>query len=164
MPPAPPTFSTIICWPSRSESDVARIRPIESIGPPAANGTTRVTGRVGQSCAARGQTQNETSAIRAAPNVLAIQFATPCLIQALLDAVLVARDVRDEAAGAQAVGKPGKSCVRHLGRPRPQTGVAVALERANQDIARDVGIEWRDNLGELIGGVLGEPVERVPGG
>src|SRR6266568_6969384 len=51
MPPAPPTFSTITCWPKTSERRGARTRPRASAPPPAANGTTMVTGRVGQFCA-----------------------------------------------------------------------------------------------------------------
>src|SRR3954468_12403008 len=62
MPPAPPTFSTITVQPSNSESRGARIRPIRSPPPPAANGTTIVTGRVGYSCAAAGAISAQTSA------------------------------------------------------------------------------------------------------
>src|SRR5712691_4886829 len=51
MPPAPPTFSTMICWPSSSLRRAAMIRPMVSTGPPAAYGTTSVTGRAGHSCA-----------------------------------------------------------------------------------------------------------------
>jgi hypothetical protein len=45
-------FSTITCWPKLSLSRGVKIRPMTSNAPPAANGTTIVTGRVGQSCAA----------------------------------------------------------------------------------------------------------------
>ena len=51
MPPPPPTFSMITCWPSASERPTARTRPAVSDELPAANGTTMVTGRVGQLCA-----------------------------------------------------------------------------------------------------------------
>src|SRR5262249_27302391 len=51
MPPAPPTFSMTTCWPRISLSRAARMRATVSTGPPAAYGTTRLTGRVGQSCA-----------------------------------------------------------------------------------------------------------------
>src|SRR5436190_23772119 len=51
MPPAPPTFSTIIACPKYSDRRGARIRPKTSGMPPAANGTTSVMGRLGQSCA-----------------------------------------------------------------------------------------------------------------
>jgi hypothetical protein len=44
----------ITCWPSVLPSPAPTIRPIVSTGPPAAYGTTIVTGRVGQLCAAAG--------------------------------------------------------------------------------------------------------------
>jgi hypothetical protein len=65
MPPAPPTFSTITCWPRISDSRAATIRPMMSAPPPAANGTTMVMGRLGQLCAAAGAwaaTQAKTDA------------------------------------------------------------------------------------------------------
>jgi len=51
MPAAAPTFSTITCWPKPWLRYGANTRPTTSNAPPAANGTTMVTGRVGQSCA-----------------------------------------------------------------------------------------------------------------
>ena len=54
MPPAPPTFSMMTCWPSTSESRAPRMRATVSEALPAANGTTMVTGRVGQFCAVQG--------------------------------------------------------------------------------------------------------------
>ena len=51
MPPPPGTFSMMICWPSVSPSVGCRMRASVSIGPPAANGTTMVIGRLGQSWA-----------------------------------------------------------------------------------------------------------------
>src|SRR5262249_55298551 len=51
VPPAPLGFSTTTCWPSTSLSPWARMRPATSLGPPAANGTTRVSGRLGKFCA-----------------------------------------------------------------------------------------------------------------
>src|SRR5690348_12474553 len=50
-PPAPPTFSITTCLPRVSDSRCASTRPLASTGPPAANGTTMVTGRAGQSSA-----------------------------------------------------------------------------------------------------------------
>ncbi len=47
MPPPPLMFSITTGWPSASPSAGASMRPSTSIGPPAANGTTMVTGRVG---------------------------------------------------------------------------------------------------------------------
>ena len=50
VPPPPGWFSMMTCWPSVSLSVGCRMRASVSSGPPAANGTTMVTGRVGQSC------------------------------------------------------------------------------------------------------------------
>src|SRR5262245_50592844 len=50
MPAAAPTFSTIT-WPKPWPRCGANTRATTSNAPPAANGTTMVTGRVGQSCA-----------------------------------------------------------------------------------------------------------------
>jgi hypothetical protein len=45
---APALFSTTTGWPSRAASFSATTRPMASVPPPAANGTTRVIVRVGQ--------------------------------------------------------------------------------------------------------------------
>ena len=45
---------TTACWPRSSLIRCAMMRPATSLGPPAANGTTRVRGRVGQLCATAG--------------------------------------------------------------------------------------------------------------
>ena len=51
-PPLPGQYVLdVIGWPIVSPSVGCRMRASESIGPPAANGTTMVSGRVGQSCA-----------------------------------------------------------------------------------------------------------------
>ena len=47
VPPAPATFSTTNCWPSAFEKYSPVMRAMMSVGPPAANGTTIVTGRDG---------------------------------------------------------------------------------------------------------------------
>ena len=51
LPAAPATFSTITGWPSEVFMRSAMIRASTSTGPPAANGTTNVTGRFGNVCA-----------------------------------------------------------------------------------------------------------------
>ena len=51
MPAAAPTFSTITCWPKLWLRCGVKTRATTSNAPPAANGTTMVTGRDGQSCA-----------------------------------------------------------------------------------------------------------------
>src|SRR5712671_1012710 len=82
MPPAPPMFSAMICWPSFSESLCANNRATRSTGPPAGNGTTRVTGRVGQvdvvdalGCAATGDAMAQASV---APINVLIMAQSPC--------------------------------------------------------------------------------------
>ena len=47
VPPAPPTFSIVICCPSSFDIACAVTREIVSVGPPAAAGTTMVIGLVG---------------------------------------------------------------------------------------------------------------------
>ena len=58
-------LSTTSCWPSSSDIRGVMMRATTSIGPPAANGTTIVTGRAGQSCAeaATVATANAASAV-----------------------------------------------------------------------------------------------------
>src|SRR5882757_9896498 len=51
MPPAPPMFSITTCWPSGPAMPAARMRPTVSDALPAANGTTMLSGRDGQSSA-----------------------------------------------------------------------------------------------------------------
>ena len=47
LPSAPPTFSIMIGWPSEARIPSVTIRAIVSVGPPAANGTMSVIGRLG---------------------------------------------------------------------------------------------------------------------
>src|SRR5712691_1801213 len=51
VPPAPVTFSTTTCWPKIFDIGPATSRATVSDGPPAWNGATMVTNRVGKSCA-----------------------------------------------------------------------------------------------------------------
>jgi hypothetical protein len=63
LPSAPPAltrFSTTKGWPNFSESRCAAMRAIMSVLPPAASGTTMVTGRVGQSSAFAPAAPNST--------------------------------------------------------------------------------------------------------
>src|SRR5258705_10442559 len=52
MPPAPARFSTTNCWPKASLSRWATMRVMVSGSPPAAYGTTILTGLAGYACAA----------------------------------------------------------------------------------------------------------------
>src|SRR5262249_51787828 len=65
MPAAAPTFSTITCWPRLWLSCGENTRAMTSNAPPAANGTTMGTGRVGQSCAIAGAAAASTAATAA---------------------------------------------------------------------------------------------------
>jgi hypothetical protein len=49
VPPAPVTFSTTTCWPKALDIGAAMSRATVSEGPPAWNGATIVTKRVGNS-------------------------------------------------------------------------------------------------------------------
>src|SRR4051794_38698714 len=104
MPPAPPTFSTMTVTPRSSERRGARMRPTRSPPPPAANGTTIVTGRVGQSCAAAGATSAQ--AIAAATRDRRTSLATDA---ARLDGPLplldLGGDELGEIIGATTVGR-----------------------------------------------------------
>ena len=55
MPPPPTRFSTTICWPSVWDSRAAIRRPVTSMLPPAAKGTSSLIGRSGQVCALNGR-------------------------------------------------------------------------------------------------------------
>jgi hypothetical protein len=52
VPPAPPTFSTMMVWPNVRDMWSPRRRVTTSVGPPAANGTTTVIGLSGYWAAA----------------------------------------------------------------------------------------------------------------
>jgi hypothetical protein len=64
LPEAPATFSMMTDCPSEARMPSAMIRPIVSVGPPAGNGTTIVTGRPGYVCATP-LSANPTTAERA---------------------------------------------------------------------------------------------------
>jgi hypothetical protein len=59
----------MMVWPIVSASVGCRMRASESIGPPAANGTTMVSGRDGHSCAVAARLAAQSpAAAKAAPN------------------------------------------------------------------------------------------------
>src|SRR5438034_3489241 len=76
MPPAPPTFSTITGLPRCSAMRGARIRPRISLDAPAANGTTMVSGRVGQSWAVA-ELAAPMSAAAVAATILILRMGVP---------------------------------------------------------------------------------------
>src|SRR5205085_10374927 len=75
LPPAPVTFSTTTVCPRLFVIRSAMIRAIVPVGPPAENGTTIVTGRVGKFCA--DAVQQNTIAAANSPNRL---MAPPVLL------------------------------------------------------------------------------------
>src|SRR5882672_4498172 len=50
VPPAPSLFSITTVWPRVLDIDAPSVRATVSVGPPAADGTTIVSGRVGYPC------------------------------------------------------------------------------------------------------------------
>src|SRR5437762_3448491 len=63
LPPAPVTFSMTTACPSDRRMGSVRIRARVSVGPPGANGTIMVIGRLGYLCA---QATDATQAVRSA--------------------------------------------------------------------------------------------------
>src|SRR2546423_8903068 len=61
LPPAPVTFSTTTVCPRLFVIRSAMMRAIVSVGPPAENGTTIVTGRAGKFCAHTALLQDSTA-------------------------------------------------------------------------------------------------------
>src|SRR5712691_2809518 len=84
IPPAPPTFSMTTCWPRTSDSRRPMMRPNTSVPPPAANGTTIVTGRVGQLWAAAGLTPSRRNAEAAKANRI-VRLASMVYLTLLVD-------------------------------------------------------------------------------
>src|SRR5215470_11014301 len=177
MPPAPPLFSMMTCWPSSSVSGGAKIRPTTSIGPPAGNGTTMVMGRLGQSCALAGPAQASATmnaviprmfllprsprlclslgrrfSIRARPAGLdrarpAIDFARDELRQILRSAALRCRDRDADALEPLAHGRCLHRLVRGLGEALHDLGGRALGKRERAPAA---AIEAGE--AELLGG------------
>src|SRR5437764_191948 len=70
LPPAPPTFSITIGWPSCSRIFSAMMRAAASVDPPGGNGTIRVSGREGNVCACAAAAAH--TAINSAATILLI--------------------------------------------------------------------------------------------
>src|SRR5215831_5943200 len=113
MPAAAPTFSTITCWPKPWLRCGVKTRATTSNAPPAANGTTMVTGRVGQSCAGA----DEHRATSAAAAVM--------LILGMGSSWLIKRHpaTSPAAAGAHSIG----SIQLHAEFPKDRGGVVGRL-------------------------------------
>src|SRR6202035_6185455 len=85
MPPAPPTFSTITCCCKAALKAGCRMRATASIGPPVANGTTIVSGRVGQVSALIGVAKIASRAIRTSRIILGSRGVSSQLCVDLVD-------------------------------------------------------------------------------
>src|SRR5262245_41374454 len=84
VPPAPPTFSTTTCCPSVRLMESATRRATVSVGPPAAAGTTIVTGLSGYDCAAAAMAPaTDSTAPAARPSRLRAPFMRflPAMLQ-----------------------------------------------------------------------------------
>src|SRR5262249_39463918 len=116
-------FSTTICFPRISVRRCATTRPLTSTGPPAANGTTMLTGRAGQSCATA--LPPATKVISARPNATFIE--NPPVGQRLAGrAVAVKRRLSDTGNSAYQ---------RRMGTP--DTRIAIAgLGAIGREVAR----------------------------
>src|SRR6185436_234053 len=66
VPPAPPWFSTITCWPSDCESFAESGRQKVSTPPPAGNGLRNVIGLFGHACACAANDRAESAQAAAA--------------------------------------------------------------------------------------------------
>src|SRR5262249_50968970 len=71
--------------------------------------------------------------------------------QALLHAILIRVQPGNEPPGFQAVGEPREPLPRYLRRACPKSRVAVALQRACQELARNVWIVRSNRIGQLLG-------------
>src|SRR3954451_15535962 len=103
LPPAPPTFSITIGWPSTGRMRSAMMRAAASVDPPGGNGTTSVSERTGKFWACALAKPATTASASAARNLL-IGFSPPsvdfgrtgqCFLQLLQRERFAARDVED---------------------------------------------------------------------
>src|SRR5580765_1090882 len=107
------------------------IRAIVSVGPPAENGTTIVTGRVGKFCA-DAAVQQETTASTNSRN----RFMAPPLRSMIALRVLVARHARDRVVDVQ-----------HLERASPAVfGVASDVARHAPEVEAVLGARIHHEL------------------
>src|SRR5215472_6671654 len=162
MPAAAPTFSITMFSPKRSPMRCAWMRALTSTPPPAANGTTRVNGRVGQSCA-----RAAPGAVRRTPismPIPALAFALAIVVSsstlplvdhdaARLDRARPFLDLaRHEFAEVIARASLGRHDVgADLGEPLPDDGRVQGLDRRRIELAHD-----------RIGSALGQE-DRIPG-
>src|SRR2546423_8858246 len=92
LPPAPAVFSTMTGWPNDARMPSAMIRPITSVDPPGASGTTSVIGRDGKTCAGALDTPARVAASAIAAISLFMSHP-PCWVIQLAATALLALDV-----------------------------------------------------------------------
>src|SRR5438094_37208 len=142
MPAAAPMFSTITCWCRICESGGVNTRAMTSNAPPAANGTTKVSGRVGQSCACVG--------------AAAAMSATTAAQMRRDRHDLVARH-HQRLAGAGAVFA---AFIQHFGEARPRLrALVLAAELALAVAPAAVGDDRGDALVDTTGVDCDRPAE-----
>src|SRR3954467_12347118 len=103
LPPAPPTFSITIGWPSTGRMRSAMMRAAASVDPPGGNGTTSVSERTGKFWACAPATPASTVSASATRNLviifspLSVDFGRTCqrFLQLLQRERLAAGDVED---------------------------------------------------------------------
>src|ERR1700730_6261186 len=91
VPPAPPAFSIVICWPRIFDMACVVMREIASVGPPAAAGTMTLIGRVGESCAAAAPTMDPSAAAIASRRIV---FPPVGLVLVLMISAIIAPPIR----------------------------------------------------------------------
>src|SRR4051794_27709837 len=110
LPPAPPTFSITIGWPSTGRMRSAMMRAAASVDPPGGNGTTSVSERTGKLCACALAKPARAVSASAARNLVII-CSPPSVdfsrtrqrfLQLLQRERLAARDVEDRGLAAAA--------------------------------------------------------------
>src|SRR2546423_12104730 len=92
LPPAPAVFSTMTGWPNDALMPSAMIRPITSVDPPGASGTTSVIGRDGKTCAGALDTPARVAASAIA--AISLFMSHPPCWALSLGIVLLALDIR----------------------------------------------------------------------
>src|SRR5262245_8804047 len=105
LPPAPPRFSITNGVPNFNWSCCTSMRAIRSVDPPAANGTTTLTCRCGQSCAVAG-TVPIRAATSAATTIRMLHPLPDSVARIVLHRFLVAQVTRSLQASATSAQSP----------------------------------------------------------
>src|SRR5215510_4356633 len=170
VPPAPPTFSTTICWPSVRPMDSPTSRATASVGPPAAAGTMMVIAFDGYACWAETSSKPPTMpASMAAVNASLRRVALISGLPVSLDGWLFVVPGERVAHGARDVG--GRGAAAEIGGMQRRIG-GDALDRAHQAAGggllaemlqhHDARPERADRIGDALAhDVEGRAVDRL---